>query len=94
MMSHWATFKIGPSLFGCEILNKLRIVHWESSSASEALGALPGSRGLTFSAIATVHYNTFSEPAFANFSAPTMLGSPTISLIFVHRRQCTISELF
>ena len=32
MMSNWATFKIGPSLFGCEIeiLNKLRIVQWET----------------------------------------------------------------
>ena len=29
MMTHWVTFKIGPSLFGCEIeiLNNVRIVH-------------------------------------------------------------------
>ena len=28
MMTHWVTFKIGPSLFGCEIeiLNNVRIV--------------------------------------------------------------------
>ena len=29
-MTHWVTFKIGPSLFGCEIeiLNNVRIVQW------------------------------------------------------------------
>ena len=35
-MTHWVTFKIGPSLFGCEIeiLNNVRIVQWYSSPLS------------------------------------------------------------